>query len=232
MSGRSGGAEQWLHCTQVPFPQAQLCCRQGAARNPKDSTQKSVLKGLGTMAECELPAPSSAAHCRQHAAPHPGVTPHPSRIVTAPCGDRDATRVLQAVCRPCHPPPCFPQTQPYLPHSILHLHHRLLHSTPAMGMSACHVPVAGHLVARDAAVSGEQGRAACKLPAERRRRQGGWQPPSKSGCSSSPCALLEAAAQRQALSLPESRFSCSLGALSSPVPAASWVMLWAGWEGR
>lgn len=108
MSGRSGGEEQWLHCTQVPFPQAQLCCRQGAARNPKDSTQKSVLKGLGTMAECKLPAPSSAAHCRQHAAPHPGVTAHPSRIVTAPCGDRDATRVLQAVCRPCHPPSLLP----------------------------------------------------------------------------------------------------------------------------
>lgn len=139
-------------------------------------------------------------------------------------------QVLEAACRPCQPPSLLPtdtsHTFPTASSTCI-----TSFSTPCLPWGCQPAMSLWQVISALETVSGEQGRAACKLPAERRRRQGGWQPPSKSGCSSSPCALLKAAAQRRALSLPESRFSCSLGALSSPVPAAPWVVLWAGWEG-
>lgn len=219
-----------LHSGPLPSDSALLQVR--SSQEPAGQHSEKCPSGPGDNGRVQVACPQLGCTLQEARSPSPWGHPSPkqdshSTLQEQGC-NAGAASCLQTMPAPL---PAPHRRKPYLPHSIFHLHHQLLHSMPAMGMSACHVPVAGHLVARDAAVSGEQGRAACKLPAERRRRQGGWQPPSKSGCSSSPCALLKAAAQRRALSLPESRFSCSLGALRSPVPAASWVMPWAGWEG-
>lgn len=144
-----------------------------------------------------LRAPEPRAELLRQQAPQEGglqhKDPRPGAQVTS------AVQVGTGVTR-AHPLPLHQHDPrrgcPYLPRSILQPHHQLLCSVPVIGIQPRVLLLRRVILSLGTqAMSGESGRGACKLPAERRRWQGGWLPPSKSGCGSGACR--DTAAPRQ-----------------------------------
>lgn len=145
--------EQDNGCTALrsPFPRL-----SSAAGGEQLVTHRTALRKVPSWAQGQRQSAGClppAQLTRQAACgPSPWGTPHPCRIVTAPCGDRDAMQVLQAACRQCQTPSLLPTDTalpspqhplPALPDPPLHARHGDVSLPCPCGRSSCSLRCSG-----------------------------------------------------------------------------------------